>query len=283
MGDFFGYYPISNIILSDLFLTQCGWEICESRHKYGPAVRDHFLIHYIARGKGTFLKDGKVHHLKEGDGFVIFPSETTTYVADCEQPWEYYWVGFSGTAASKLLAGASLSAKSPIFHLSLPLEQVTGCIKDIYTNASFSNGGEIRALGLLLVFLSMVTDSSCQSNKEKHFSSIQSDYVAKAISFIQENHSHNISIQELSDFVGIDRSYLYRIFKNILGVSPQDFLIEFRIQRACQLLLETNMDISSIANYVGFSTPTHMSVAFNRINNISPSKYRKQFKKILDV
>jgi len=283
LDNFFGYYPLSSIILSDLFLIQCGWEICESSHKYGPASRDHFLIHYIAKGKGTFIKCGKVYHLSEGDGFVIFPAETTTYVADIEHPWEYYWVGFSGTAASKLLLNASITVKSPVFHLTLSPDKVTNCIKEIYTNASFSNGGELRALGLLLIFISMVIDSSCQSKSEKLISSAQSDYVAKAISFIQENYSHDITIKVLANYVGIDRSYLYRIFKEILGISPQNFLIGFRVQRACQLLLETSMDITSISNYIGFSTPTHMAVAFNRIHNISPSVYRKQFKKTLEL
>ena len=98
----------------ELSLHDCGWESCEPCHAFGPAVRDHFLVHYVMEGRGTFRCGGVEAHLGKGEGFLIRPSEVTYYEADREDPWTYCWVGFDGTRAASLLALAGL-ADSHVF------------------------------------------------------------------------------------------------------------------------------------------------------------------------
>lgn len=47
---------------------------CTPAHSFGPAIRDHFLIHYIIEGSGTFLENGKLYKLHKNQGFIIFPT-----------------------------------------------------------------------------------------------------------------------------------------------------------------------------------------------------------------
>lgn len=276
MQQVFAYYPMADTVLSELFLAQCGWETCESGHSYGPAVRDHFLIHYVARGAGTFHREGESRRLGAGDGFLIYPGETTTYVADIDDPWEYYWVGFSGVGAQPLLERAGISDRRPVFHLTRPADEVADCIRAIHTHASFSTGGELRALGQLLHFLSLVMDEAPASRKQRT-DTVQSDYVATAVRIIQERHGDRLTVEEVARGVGIDRTHLFRAFKSCLGVGPQQYMVSFRVQRACQLLLETDMPVRAISDYVGFSSPTHLGVAFRRLHGLSPRDYRTEF------
>ena len=99
MAQDFSVFPSMNFV--DLGLYQFGREYCEPAHSYGPAIRNHYLFHYILSGKGTFMwQDGKRREnkavLKAGQGFLISPGQITTYVADDRIPWEYCWLEFDG-------------------------------------------------------------------------------------------------------------------------------------------------------------------------------------------
>ena len=109
----FSVFPNENFI--DMSLYQFGWEQCEPSHSYGPAARNHYLFHYVISGTGTLMADDskgitQTYQVKSGQGFLIFPNQITTYIANRELPWEYTWIEFDGLRAreSVSLAGFSL-------------------------------------------------------------------------------------------------------------------------------------------------------------------------------
>ena len=65
-----------------LTLKQFGSEKTLPAHRYGPHVRDHYLIHYVLHGKGTLTAEGLTHSIGAGQAFVIFPDQVTVYQAD---------------------------------------------------------------------------------------------------------------------------------------------------------------------------------------------------------
>ena len=77
---------------------QFGYQHCEKSHSFGPAVRNHWLLHYVVSGCGIFNISGKTHHIKAGDMFCIPPFVETYYEADCQNPWYYIWIGFTTDA-----------------------------------------------------------------------------------------------------------------------------------------------------------------------------------------
>lgn len=86
-----------------LRLYYSGSESCAQGHFFGPAVRTHYLIHFIRSGKGRYMRGNSEYALKKGDAFLILPGETTKYMADEEEPWEYTWIAFDGPDAGTLL------------------------------------------------------------------------------------------------------------------------------------------------------------------------------------
>ena len=90
----------------------CGREQCAAGHSFGPAVRPHYLIHFILSGQGRYHVNGDIHHLQAGDAFLIYPGETTFYEADEKNPWEYAWIGFGGESCRALLSSCAFSCAS---------------------------------------------------------------------------------------------------------------------------------------------------------------------------
>lgn len=259
---------------TDLDMYQCGTQICAPGHFYGPAVRDHFLIHYIHSGKGKFCVDDRVYHLHKGQGFLICPDIVTYYQADLEDPWNYSWVGFHGIKAGIYLKNAGLSLSDPVFSWEGD-EYISNCFKQMIEAKNLQKGREIRLMGHLYLFLSQLIELNGKDNFTDQAGTRKEVYVKKAIEYIEMNYSRKMTIAELSHHIGLDRSYLGSIFKEQLDTSLRDFLINYRIDKACKLMKNGNLTIGDISRSVGYDDQLLFSKQFKKIRGIPPKEYRK--------
>ena len=114
-------------------------------------------------------------------------------------------------------------------------------------------------------------------SKVKAFSSEKqknSLYLDQCLSFISNHYAHQITVQDIADDVSIDRTYLYKLFKQNLGISPQDYLLNYRITRAGDLLRTTDRSITDIAYSVGFRDFSAFSRQFKARYQVTPTNYR---------
>ena len=89
---------------------------------------------------------------------------------------------------------------------------------------------------------------------------------------------NNISIEDIAAVCGINRSYFGKIFRNIVGQSPQEFLMNYRMIKATELLKLTSLSIADIGSAVGYENQLHFSRAFKNVYGISPREWRNQHK-----
>ena len=115
----FNIFPNVNFI--DLCMYQFGHEQCEPGHSFGPATRNHYLFHYVLSGTGTLMADNakgitQTYNIKSGQGFLIFPGQINTYIADDKLPWEYIWIEFDGLRVKEALTTTELTPNNPVYH-----------------------------------------------------------------------------------------------------------------------------------------------------------------------
>lgn len=273
-GSYMLNISITQFDRTDLCVYQCGMEQCTSGHYYGPALRDHFLIHYVKSGKGKFQVGDMTYHLSKGQGFLIYPNVITFYQADFIDPWQYTWIGFNGTKAEAYLKQGGLTLSQPIFTYSQD-ELIENCFDDMVKAHSMRNGREIRLLGQLHIFLSQLIEVNPNSLLPENHLDRRVAYIRKALDYIEMNYSRKISINELASHVGLDRSYFGSIFREITNVTPQQYLINHRIGKACSLLDNTNFSIGDISRSVGYDDPLLFSRMFKQERGMSPVNYRK--------
>jgi YesN/AraC family two-component response regulator len=103
--------------------------------------------------------------------------------------------------------------------------------------------------------------------------------VKQASAYIQQNFSRSFSLDELSETIGVSKSYLSRVFKIEMGISLWDYLNRFRNQKAKELLLLTDVSITEIAAEVGYDDVGYFSRVFREIIGCSPRGYRQQARK----
>ena len=227
-----------------LYVNCCGLSRTESLHSFGPALKPHYLVHYILSGKGRFSIGGKEYPLEAGYGFLITPDELAFYQADENDPWTYVWVGFSGVQAAEYVSNIGLSVRQPVFK-SEDSEELYRIVKDMMEHNTFGLSNDLRRNGQLGVFLSIIAEGTKVA--EKNEVDRANTYVRKAVSFIQSNYCNPIKVTDVANYVCINRSYLYTLFQNSMGMSPQQFLTTFRITKATELLQLTELPMESIA------------------------------------
>ena len=272
---YFSIFPNERFI--DLGLYQFGMEQCSPSHSYGPAARNHFLFHYIISGTGTLYADDstgttKTYHLKSGEGFLIFPNQITTYIADKELPWEYVWIEFDGLRAKEAMDTAGFSLDKPEFHqkkrdMSQKMEE------ELVYIATHSDETIFNIIGHLYLFLDYFMRATV-STVVKGSTKLQDYYIKEAITYIEQNFQNDISVVDIANRLGINRSYFGKIFKQTLKQTPQEFLINYRMIKATELLRLTKMSIGDISKAVGYENQLHFSRAFKKIYNISPREWR---------
>ena len=179
-----------------LFLNCCGMSRTEPFHSFGPAIKPHYLIHFILNGKGRFSIGGKEYLLERGCGFLIPPEELAFYQADEQNPWTYVWVGFYGSMARELISSMGLSATSPVFQ-SDKEEEFYQAVTDMMEHNTFGIANELRRNGQLQLFLSLIAESA--HIEEKGEADKADNYVRRATEFILSNYCNPIKVTDVAD------------------------------------------------------------------------------------
>lgn len=112
---------------------------------------------------------------------------------------------------------------------------------------------------------------------DKHLQSKQKediDTITASILYMKENLSNKLSVEEIARRFNLSTSYFSTVFKKNTGMSPIDYFIQLKIQRACQLLYIDDSKIKKIAADLGYDDPYYFSRAFKKCMGISPEQYK---------
>lgn len=99
--------------------------------------------------------------------------------------------------------------------------------------------------------------------------------VVKAKLFIDNNYSHNLDLDNISDQAYISKYHFIRLFKSVYGRTPKNYLIKVRMNKAKTLLANGN-SVLEVSMRVGFESPTSFAGAFKKNTGLTPSEYRRE-------
>lgn len=257
----------------EMSLDECGIEQGIPGFGYKYEVLKDAVIHYISKGYGTFKINDEVYNLKQGDIFILLKGMNVEYIASMDEPWEYYWIGFSGSKANECLNrtaiiesyAASCKEDSKIPHIILNMCEISktynpSCSDDILLLKELYS--------LLYALIEEFPKPFEYKDKELHA------YIQEAINFINSNYMNSITVNEIANHVNLSRSYLYKMFIKNLKISPQKYLINLRMYKATLLLKNTKIPIGEVASKVGYSDSLLFSKTFSKYFSMSPLNYR---------
>jgi AraC family transcriptional regulator of arabinose operon len=259
----------------ELDLSFYGSEECLPGHFWGPGIRDTYIFHYIHSGKGILKIGELIYSLSAGQGFLICPDSIVYYKADEEEPWNYSWVGFQGLYAKAYLERAQLNHAHPVFHTN-GNQWFEHFVKQLDQAQSSPRNSDVQSQSLLYRFFAELIASVPETKAMPLVLHSKESYIRKAIEFIEIHFSQKISVLDIAQYVGLDRTYLSGLFKERLGQSLQIYLLYYRMNRASELLKNGELTIGDISRSVGYTDPLLFSKMFKKINKVSPKGYREQ-------
>lgn len=252
----------------NLNVFECGWERCLNTHCYGPTKRTYYILHFIVDGFGRYEIDGKSMRLGKGDIFLIPPDVTTFYAADSRDPWRYFWVGFNGIDCPQLLQAAGFTNGVYTVHAD-KFQSIENIMRNLTSFNERGRAAECGMLGYLYVLFSELIHERIE-----YASGTESDaYVSQAIRFINSHYAESIDINDVVYMIGVDRTYFYRLFKKKMGVSPKEYLVNIRLEKALVLMHDTKLTLKEIAQQVGYDSYDSFLRIFKRKKGFLPTQF----------
>ncbi len=138
-------------------------------------------------------------------------------------------------------------------------------------------GSRLRAQGILLELLSSFL---VQDADQTNIADIEKLEKFKAVlNYIDKKYSEKLSLKKIARIAGYEKTYFSSLFKKLFSVSPMQYIIRKRVDKAKMLLRNTNNKLSSISEETGFNDAFHLSKTFKRLTGKPPCEFRKSFSK----
>ena len=142
-------------------------------------------------------------------------------------------------------------------------------ILEVY--GSFHAGSKIQIVSYLLLFMSKLIQRFQleESVHDRNYKKLR-----PVISYVEKHFAEKIQISELSEIIHVCDDRLIRLFKEVTGVTPIEYIMNLRIEASIKLLSSTELSIADIAEQTGFGSATYMTRVFKQKLNTTPGKYR---------
>lgn len=238
------------------------------------SLESYQISYQLTDTKGTMLIDGKEYSFPK-KGEVMFLDCTKGYYMETEGFGDSYFVHFwSPSIAYYCNLFKSMNNGELLFHGNSEIVQKNILkLMEIYRCPNTREDdirAEILVMEMVMDLIKMVTHQSRHTH---------SDYVEHALKVIQDHYAENISLDILAERVHVSKYYLSHIFKKELGMTLANYIRKFRIEKAKELLINTNFSQEAICDKVGLYNGSHMSKLFRIYEGITPDQYRKKWAK----
>ena len=267
----------SSIVVSEHF--SLGEDI--SVHSMGHSIlprshtlcvkRNLYALHFVLSGTGTLYDEPITGPI----AFLMTPETQQRFHVsdDPDAPdWEHYWILFNGKKASEYLEQAGIGASSGSFPF-LYKTELERIFRFLFNFDKYRANDDQFFLAAQLFRVFALHKYHSEDHKDK--TCVTNDYVKNAIAFIKSKYMQRIAVSDIAAAVHISEKYLRKLFAKDLGVSPQTYLTDYRIQCAIKLLETTNDSMIEISEKTGFSSPEYFIRVFRKTVGDSPLKYRK--------
>lgn len=263
----------ANTVLEQLYVTHIGYFPKAAFHyrdrKNG--CTDNILI-YCTGGKGWYIIGNRRFEVKVNE-FVIIPATTAhlRYGSDDVNPWTIYWVHFSGKDMDTFNRNFNIGAFDGPRHIHAN-EKGIELWNAMFQSLKMGFGKDNLSKASLYLYHFIAT--FLYPDKGSGEQSTASNRINDTVRYMQQQLSATLTVEDLAKKIGLSPSHFSSLFKQATGMSPLNYFIHLKLQKACLLLYTTDMKIKDVAVAIGYDDPFHFSRLFKKSMDVSPEQYR---------
>lgn len=234
--------------------------------------RNDYCIQYTLKGKGDYFSNNKLYHLQKGSLWLLPKKQYHYYASDKNDPYEYVWLHIDGKGADYFLEKIGLTENNPVIS-DLYSPDIVRLFMKLIEIARRPSPDEHLVLAALHELLYEIEHTIKHSLVNRL--SINNDHaIDDVISFIKSNYNKEISVKDLANVASLNELYFIKKFREKTGITPIQFLNQYRVSQSCSLLHE-NISLTSIAKSCGFKTLTNYLRRFKDFIGLTPTQYRQ--------
>lgn len=260
---------------TEVTLSQYGSYIGSPEKPQLPFLPEHTIVTYVTAGTGTIKLGNTQYPIAPGTVAVFFPGVCINLSSLTEEQVSAQWMEISGESCASVLLRAGLTPQKPV--LVLPTDSDTAAVFARLTDTE-QEYSALRATGIALELLDCLLCETPRPQQVKP-ENLQQYYVDKSIRFIEAKYPQDISVEDVAQYCGLNRSYLGKLFRDTAGMTTQEYLIRHRMKIACSYLERAAAPIATIARSVGYPNQLHFSRAFHKVFGIPPREWQKRNRK----
>ena len=276
MGDGTAMNTISISSKSHLNLTfnlnQCGDAVVPPGGVLNVAADDSFMLALM--GSGTaWLAVGDLGYPMQGtQGFFSFPDMGCEFHNRGEETVRILWLRFSGYLVENYLNRANISRTCPVFEDGK--REIFSRMETLYKVSQRLPNRYCHMMSALYDIFARLLDRE-HARARIHYIDDANYYAVKAAEYIERHYTMPVSVDEIAQAAGVSRKHLYAVFREIMRISPKQYLIYYRIEKAGHKLRMSTQSIQQIAEEAGYSNQFYFAREFKRLTGMTPSEYRK--------
>ena len=253
-----------------------GFEKCASDFELKRRTYPYYVLEIPLRGKCDFNIGTNPYELEKGTLGGFAPGIPHHYKCDAEKPMEHIFIVFTGSQAKELFMQCGLH-RGGVIRLSKPGETLylaEAILKKGMEKTEYSHQLCCSYLRTLLL------EQAAELAQPGHSASASTETYRHCRRYIDEHFSTIFSSVDVADAHGINVRYLARLFKRFGTITPHDYIMRLKLNKAASLLLTSDLSVKQVAEQVGFEDPYHFSRNFKKFHGLAPRHYRDAHLKI---
>ena len=277
---FFGISRSRHILLSNKlsgvldYSPSCGWHECNEkymvRRENSANLMDCYLMIFTVNGEGRATVGREEYILRRGSCMIFPKGISHSYYVPRGGKWDFYWIHLRGPMSEALLPYI-VQEYGRQFNVTCRKEIAEYIELLINTEYRYYEYEMFAAQIIFKLLFAVLGDQSCSAG-EAHPGKTRA---LQVIEYIEANYQKPLKLSEISQQLYLSSEHLIRLFKAETGTTPYQYVKEYRMCKACQLLDETDMSVAEVSAAVGYSSQSSFIAQFKQCYHTTPQAYRK--------
>ena len=247
--------------------------------EYSPSQTDTVnvgkgsLFVIVKEGKGSVSISDKRYVITKGNGIAVCQCENISIKSDSIEPFTLLLIHITGKSTHSIIAAIEKCENGPMLNLGIN-SRVYDTANELIGECSKSYNTDYS---ILLAFYDFINSIDEQYLERKI--PTKNVYMTRAVEYIKKNYNKNISVENIANLLGIERSYLSRLFKTHKNKSTQNYIIDYRMHKAKKMFEEEDMNVSQVCAAVGYTNIYCFSRIFKSRVGMPPKEYMENCRK----